>query len=251
MTPERRAERDRTTVEPGAESVYSAWKGWDEPEAFAAVARGDDAYFRSELREVCRFTRVRDVLEVGFGSGQFLGFCRRQDWAVTGTELLPELVSAAQDAGFTAYGADALDALPDASFDLITGWDVFEHIDPDQSVEFLRRLRAKLRPHGALFLRFPNADSWLGNAFQNGDPTHVNAIGAHKMTYYAHEAGLRIVLFRGARRRGFQTSVIHGVHRMTAGAYAEVAGTLRRAIYFPALKVVLSTSDVVCVLTPE
>jgi SAM-dependent methyltransferase len=170
---------------------------------------------------------------------------------VTGTELLPELVSAAQDAGFSAYGADGLAEVPDDSFDLIAGWDVFEHIDPAQSVDFLRALRTKLRPDGALFLRFPNADSWLGNAFQNGDPTHVNAIGAHKMTYYAHEAGLRIVLFRGARRRGFQTSVIHGVHRMTAGAYAEIAGTVRRAIYFPALKVVLSTSDVVCVLSPE
>ncbi|WP_315098660.1 class I SAM-dependent methyltransferase [uncultured Cellulomonas sp.] len=243
MTQERRRER--------VDSVYTAWKGWDEPGAFAAVERGDDAYFRSELREVCRFTEVSDVLEVGFGNGQFLGYCRRQGWNVTGTELLPELVGTARDAGFTALAAHDLPGLPDASFDLIAGWDVLEHIPPDQSVPFLQELRSKLRPHGALLLRFPNADSWLGNAFQNGDPTHVNAIGAHKLTYYAHEAGMTIVRFRGARRRGFETSVIHGVHRMTAGVYAEVAGTLRRAIYFPALKVVLSTSDVVCVLSPE
>ena len=91
---------------------------------------------------------------------------------------------------------------PDGSFDLIVAFDVFEHIDPHESIGFLRTLTSKLADGGALLLRFPNVDTWIGNPFQYGDVTHVNAIGALKMQYYAKEAGLAILRLRGAKRRG-------------------------------------------------
>jgi SAM-dependent methyltransferase len=227
---------------------YSDWKGWGTESVFATPDTGEADLFRRELREVVRSTTIHDVLEVGYGNGSFLAYCRDRGWNVTGAELLPELREAATHAGFPVVADDAVDTLPEESFDLVAAFDVFEHISPEHSIEFLRTLARRLRPGGHILLRYPNADSWLGNAFQHGDPTHVNAIGTLKLDFYAAQAGLDVVAYRGARRRGFRASAIHGVHRMTAGAYSTVAGALRRAIHFPGLRVVLSTSNVVAVL---
>lgn len=228
---------------------YATWKGWL-PEAFGVEGRGDRPYYQRELRELMG-ADIRQVLEVGFGNGAVLAFGRARGWTMSGTELQPELVAMAVGRGYDAHNSSAVDSLPEASFDGIIALDVFEHISPAQSIEFLTVLGRKLRVGGHLVLRFPNADSWIGNAFQNGDPTHVNAIGMLKMTYYARSAGLRIESFRAAARRGFATSAIHGLHSLTAGNYLKLSAAISRALHFPALPVVLSTSDVVCALTRD
>lgn len=233
---------------PSGEPSYSSWKGWGAESGFGAVSAADRDLFRRELRDVEAHTAVNDVLEIGFGNGAFLGYCTSRGWKVTGVELLPELLSAAAGIGVPAVPADQVDELPEGAFDLVAAFDVFEHIDPDDSIAFLRSLRARVRPGGVILLRYPNADTWIGNVFQNGDPTHVNAIGSLKLDYYAQAADLDVAVYRGARRRGFGASPIHGLHRLTAGTLATVSGALRRMIYFPDLRVVLSTSNVVALL---
>ena len=229
-------------------SDYVAWKGWVDGGSFATLGPGDAQYFSAELREARRNRALHDVLEIGYGNGTFLRFCADNGWHVVGTELLPELVAAGTAAGFDARDADDVADLPDGGFDLVVAFDVFEHIDPEQSIEFLSTLRDKLRPGGSIVLRFPNADSWIGNPFQNGDPTHVNAIGLLKMRYYATATGLEMQAFRGISRRGFSTSLVHGIHRMTGDVVARLVAGLARAVFLPALPVVLSTGNVICVL---
>ncbi len=226
---------------------YATWKGWA-PEAFGVEGRGDRSYYQRELRELMG-PETRKVLEVGFGNGAVLAFGRARGWTMTGTELQPELVAMAVSRGFDAHDPGAADQLPDAGFDGIVALDVFEHIPPEQSIDFLTVLGRKLRVGGHIVLRFPNADSWLGNPFQNGDPTHVNAIGMVKMTYYARSAGLSMDSFRAATRRGFATSPVHGLHSATAGNYLKLSAAVSRALHFPTLPIVLSTSNVVCALT--
>jgi SAM-dependent methyltransferase len=233
--------------DPSAASGYTEWKRWT-PDAFGRLGRGDAVHLSRELRDVEHDHPVHDVLEVGYGNGTFLAYCRSRGWSVTGTELLPELVETAKAAGYAAHAADELDVLPDASFDLIAGFDVFEHIAPEYSVEFLRTLAAKLRPGGAIMLRYPNADTWIGNPLQNGDITHVNTIGALKMEYYAEQAGLVLETVRAIRRRRFETSVIHGLHAYTAGVIVKAAAGVAKVLYFPDLRVVLSSSNVVSIL---
>ena len=226
---------------------YSSWKGWAQ-EDFGVEGRGDRPYYQRELRELMG-ADTRKVLEVGFGNGSVLAFGRARGWVMTATELQPELVATAIRLGYDAHDSTAVDDLPDESYDGIVALDVFEHIPPEASIDFLTVLGRKLRVGGHIVLRFPNADSWLGNPFQNGDPTHVNAIGMVKMTYYARSAGLSVNSFRAAARRGFSTSAVHGLHALTAGNYLKLSAAISRALHFPALPIVLSTSDVVCALT--
>ncbi|MBN9139624.1 MAG: class I SAM-dependent methyltransferase [Micrococcales bacterium] len=227
---------------------YTEWKGWGLDAGFAAVTPGDRDLFTRELRGIAKRVRIHDVLEIGYGNGTFLGYCRERGWNVTGVELLPELRDAATATGFAVVADDEVGSLPERAFDLVAAFDVFEHIDPSESVDFLRSIERRLRPGGFVILRYPNADSALGDPFQNGDPTHVNAIGTLKLDFYAQQAGLEVVEYRGTRRRGFRTSPIHGIHRLTAAPLAIAVGAIRRAIHFPDLRVVLSSGNVVAVL---
>ncbi|MEF3405232.1 class I SAM-dependent methyltransferase [Agromyces sp. CCNWLW203] len=229
---------------------YADWKGWT-TETFGHLSRGDTDYYSREVRDVVRRNSVGRVLEIGFGNGAFLAFCRRQGWDVTGVELLPELVDAANAAGFSAYPSDRLADVPNGSFDAVFAFDVFEHIAPEASIDFLRALRAKLRPGGVLMLRYPNVDSWIGNPFQYGDVTHVNAIGALKMGYYADTVGFDVIALRATKRRGFAVSPIHGIHALTAGVLAKIVAGVAKAVYFPDIRVVLSSSSVITILTPR
>jgi 2-polyprenyl-3-methyl-5-hydroxy-6-metoxy-1,4-benzoquinol methylase len=228
---------------------YVAWKGWVNDTPFGELERGDAQYFRSELRSIVKSgTPINDVLEVGYGNGAFLAYCRSLGWNVTGTELDPELVAVASRAGYNVLSAQDAAKLANDSFDLIVLFDVLEHIPQDAIVDFLSQLASKLRPGGRMLMRFPNADSWLGNPLQNGDPTHATAIGYLKMTYFALQSSLTFVSFRGAHPRGFGTSVVHGIYSLTAGPLVHLVGLIQRAILFPLLPVILWASNVVCVL---
>ncbi len=230
-------------------AAYLAWKGWGDQQPFGTLTAGEADYFRRELREATSAGHpVSDVLEVGFGNGTFLAYCRERGWNVAGTELGPESIAAGEQAGFAVHPAEWVDAVPDDSFDLIAAFDVLEHIPQDDIVGFLSTLASKLRPSGTLILRFPNADSWLGNPMQYGDPTHVTRIGYLKMQYFALRAGFEIAAFRATKRHGFRTSFVHGIHSMIVGPVIALGAAIARAIYFPALPVVLSTSNVICVL---
>ena len=169
-------------------SGYMGWKGWG-ARGFGVLERGDSDYFTRETRDAIDRGSAPKVLEVGFGNGTFLAHCRLMGWNVTGSELLPELVELATSAGYHAIAADRLHTLADASFDLIVAFDVFEHIPPEHSTAFLSQLASKLRKDGRILLRYPNADSWIGNPFQNGDVTHVNAIGALKTAVLRRRSG--------------------------------------------------------------
>jgi SAM-dependent methyltransferase len=237
---------DRSSPANEGVGAYVAWKGWGP--GFGTLARGDAAHFTRELRDVVKGKSIRRVLEVGYGNGVFLAYARSNGWQVTGTEIQPELVDLAIDAGYDVRHADELTSLPDGEFDIVVAFDVFEHIDAYASIDFLRELGNKLTPDGSIVLRFPNADSWIGNPFQHGDVTHVNALGVLKVGYYARESGLEIARLRAGTRRGFEASVIHGLHKYTAGVLIKIIAGVAKALYFPDLPVVLSGSSVVCVL---
>jgi SAM-dependent methyltransferase len=235
--------------DPGADSAYVAWKGWVNDTPFAQLDRGERQYFASEMRGTIRGgLSIHDVLEVGYGNGAFLAYGRGQGWNMSGTELDPDLVAAGRAAGYDVYAADHLGAFEDGSFDLITLFDVLEHIPQDDIVGFLELLARKLRAGGQIVMRFPNADSWLGNPMQYGDPTHVTAIGYLKMTYFALQGSLEIVSFTGAKRHGFATSLAHGIYGITVGPLVRLGAAVQRVILFPSLPIVLYASNIVCVV---
>jgi 2-polyprenyl-3-methyl-5-hydroxy-6-metoxy-1,4-benzoquinol methylase len=100
---------------------------------------------------------VRSVLDVGCGRGAFLSFLRAQypEVMLTGIELDAERADqsrrAVPDANiYTGDVQNVFNAI-NGSFDLITLWDVFEHLPQPRAV--LNALAGKLSENGCIFIQ--------------------------------------------------------------------------------------------------
>jgi SAM-dependent methyltransferase len=95
------------------------------------------------------------LLDVGCGSGTFLRLARAANWDVMGTEIAEAGVQAARAAGLSVrLGTLPTGDLPEASFDVVTLWNVLDFIpDPLEHVRAARRL---LVPGGFLVARVSN-----------------------------------------------------------------------------------------------
>ena len=110
------------------------------------------ATFERRLHALTRYLpSAGRALDVGCGSGQFLQALRDAGWQVAGIEpsARARAAAAAQlGAGVVSPGTLAESAFAPASFDLVTFWDVLEHL-PDP-LAALRRARDLLAPGGRL-----------------------------------------------------------------------------------------------------
>lgn len=132
------------------------------------------------------------VLELGFGNGQFLSFCRSQGFSVTGVEINRVLVERAKAYGYSAF--DNIEAaFAEGPFDLVAAFDVFEHLNLIELGELMDRMRRSLGEDGCLLIRVPNGDSPFGRRHQHGDLTHVSSFGEFKIRQMAKKWQLSVV----------------------------------------------------------
>jgi SAM-dependent methyltransferase len=98
----------------------------------------------------------RNLLDVGCGAGRFLLAARGLGWLAKGTEPAAQAVATGQALGLDISSQDPLSLLPDSSFDVLTLFDVLEHlVDP---ADFLVKLLPLIKTGGSLFLTVPNWD---------------------------------------------------------------------------------------------
>lgn len=133
---------------------------WHEPEvtertrAFYGLARS-----RAHERFLSRFPPVgeRRLLDVGCGLGYFMTRAASAGWIAHGCDTsIPWLQRAAEATGTPERLAcsEPRGDLFRGSFDMITVWDVLEHVY--EPLPFLQAIADLLAPDGRLFLRTPN-----------------------------------------------------------------------------------------------
>ena len=115
---------------------------------------------RTRCQQVTRLARAGRLLDVGCSTGLFLNEMRRYgEWDLYGVETSPDAARYARERfGLNVYEGQ-LEAAPlDAgSFDMITLWDVLEHLpDPGAALDQIARL---LGPQGRVIISAPNLDS--------------------------------------------------------------------------------------------
>lgn len=135
---------------------------------YADYARESRLYlktFARRMRLVARHLPPRArILDVGCAAGYFLQVARSAGHDVHGVEMSRAIAGEA----VTALGADRVhigtldDAIAtkghaDGSFDLVTLWDVVEHVPEPQPL--LRTIRRLLKPSGRLLLETQNVSS--------------------------------------------------------------------------------------------
>jgi SAM-dependent methyltransferase len=139
-------------------SVLAAAYDQEYYEAWGEQARSRDRLWRRRLATVEALTGAAGrILDVGCGTGTFLRLVRSRGWAVTGTEISPYAVKAAQADGLTVVEGEVWEArFPPGAFDVVTCWHALEHArDPRRLLEDAHRV---LVAGGWLVLATPNLD---------------------------------------------------------------------------------------------
>ncbi|MBU3555948.1 bifunctional 2-polyprenyl-6-hydroxyphenol methylase/3-demethylubiquinol 3-O-methyltransferase UbiG [Polynucleobacter sp. UB-Piko-W3] len=209
--------------EDNSNSDYLNWKEWS-IDNFAQLSAFDKRYFDSELKSL----PIEDgspplqILEIGFGNGKFLQYCVDLGWNITGTEINPLLVQIAKEKGFHAVLSENLLELADEQFDLVVAFDVLEHIPQDKIIFFLTQIKRVLKQDGICLLRFPNGDSPFGLANQNGDVTHVTAIGSEKIKFFASQASLDLITCRGEREPLLEKSLSKTLRKVVSIIFKKI-----------------------------
>lgn len=164
---------------------------WYEP---AIAAGGGDLYQQLETKhwyymaDKWEFQAALDVLrpgdkvlEVGVGFGHFLRAARSIGCEISGVELNPSAVAAAQAAGFTIFAEDlAAVAVRKASqLDAACAFQVLEHVP--EPLPFLRSIIDLVRPGGKIILSVPDA-----TFMRSINPSRVELLDQppHHMTHW-------------------------------------------------------------------
>jgi SAM-dependent methyltransferase len=129
------------------------------------LRRAYDYGVRKRVRTVTRVADRGALLDVGCATGTFLlGMRRYTGLALTGVEISLHAAAVALAEGLDVRVGTLEEArFPDAAFDIVTLWDVFEHLhDPTGSLVEIARI---LKPGGGVVIRVPNLDSWDARLF--------------------------------------------------------------------------------------
>lgn len=175
---------------------YAKWKGWIGDQPFGHLTEEQRRKFQLQLErcDIC-YKAIR-ALEIGYGNGAFLKFLAENNSTVEGVEIQPELLGAARSSGWSVY--NSVDDLNGRKYDCIVAFDVLEHLTVDQLKSLFAACRQLLAENGRMFFRFPNADSFMGLSSQNGDYTHVTALGESKLQQIVQPLGFEIIRFEAA-----------------------------------------------------
>jgi hypothetical protein len=112
-------------------------------------------------------------------------------------ELNERLLRRAQGAGFPAVSSfSSIQISEQHTFQVVTAFDVLEHIRREDLVNFLRDIRSVCSRDAVVILRFPNGDNPFSLFMQNGDVTHQTWIGRGMLRQIAHLAGFDLESLR-------------------------------------------------------
>jgi 2-polyprenyl-3-methyl-5-hydroxy-6-metoxy-1,4-benzoquinol methylase len=217
--------------------------------------------YRRRLGVIRRhFSRPGRVLDVGCAAGYFLAVMQEEGWDVTGLEpSAPILEQAAARIGAENVRTGLLNesGLEPRSFDLVTLWDVLEHM-PDP-VAALAEARELLAPGGKLLIETQNVDSLaakvLGRRWQHyKHAEHIYHFNPSTIERVLSEAGLRILENRAALggkyvSLGFVVERAGKVHPLLTPLLSPLRLLARKALYVNLLDEMIVVAEPVA--TPD
>lgn len=150
-----------------------------------------------------RFARVRSVLDVGAGTGEFVHFLRGAGFEAEGIEPAREPAEAARQRGLPIHTANLAQWAGSAerigSYDAIVMLNVLEHVPDPHSV--ILSCRELLKPGGVLVVRVPNDFSELQKAAQQAlgasswwicAPDHINYFNVETLRGFLGRCGMHV-----------------------------------------------------------
>ena len=187
--------------------------GVGEPDAIEHHARAKANVFAKAIDQIEHYCPTRHdshqtrLLDIGCGTGHFLAAAQRRGFSVSGIEPAPLSAAYARGCfGVNVIESDVLETEFDhATFDVITAWDVIEHVPDPRAV--IRHCTQWLKPGGIMALRFPSApwQKLKGVVFQQllrsdraafGATMHLTFFTERTFRQMAQEEGLAVLRSR-------------------------------------------------------
>lgn len=141
-----------------------------------------------------------ELLDIGCGTGNFLAAARDAGYGVTGIELDRNAARFAKERlglqrvlplTISEFGEQHAEE----RFDVVTFFEVLEH--QAAPVEFLQKIRACVRPGGAIALSVPNRERWLtGPDVLDYPPNHFLRWNAAALRKFLSAQGFEVVSIR-------------------------------------------------------
>ena len=147
---------------------------------------------------VLDYLQSGNLLDIGCAGGDFLHDMRtNSQFIVSGVEFSPFASQRARDEfGLNVFTGDLLEAnYPDEYYDVVTVWNVLEHVfDPTSTIKEIHRI---LKPGGYLIVRVPNPDSFAAKVFGKywaglDFPRHLFLFPRNILINMAKDAGFSI-----------------------------------------------------------
>jgi predicted TPR repeat methyltransferase len=215
----------------GSSPPFDSSKAAFDYEQFERRFRGSPEHITGTLLD--RYSDVFDgatqLLDLGCGRGELVGALAERGVRAEGVDADSSMVNTAQANGWPVVQGDLvghLRAQPDASLDVVTAFQVIEHLPIGVLVAVLDESHRVLRPGGALIVETPNPTSLI--VYARGyvlDPSHVHPVHPSLATFLCEQAG-----FARIEQRFFAPATDAAAPLIDAAGSAELVAQVNRAL---------------------
>lgn len=169
--------------------------------AFEEKFRGSEELIKERQKKYLKFINPLKILkdevkalDIGCGRGEWISLLNENGFNARGIDVNESMVRLASQKGLNAAVNDALGelkSLNENSLDIITAFQVVEHIKFDDVLELIKEAKRVLAPCGILILETPNPENiMVGTQWFYLDATHKNPIPCELLSFATHYYGL-------------------------------------------------------------
>ena len=153
------------------------------------------------LRFIRKFVPKGSLFDLGAGWGHFMLAAKEMGYTVSGIEIAEQPYKyCVQDLQLPVEHLDFFKLPEDRIYDIVTLWDVLEHIDAASA--FLKKCNQHTRPGGYLFLQVPQIDSYIarkqGGTWKMRGLDHVNYFSKKTMARILEQNGYELVKIKSS-----------------------------------------------------
>ncbi len=218
----------------------------DEAELSAKVVNAHRALDRIEQLMSHKGT----MLDLGCFCGTFLHVAAERGWRSYGIEpLVGPAIYARGEFGLNVI-TDTLrdDSFPPEFFDVVTAFQVFEHL-PDPLGE-LTKIRRILKPGGLVVVEVPNIDTvWvrlLGKYHRHFVPDHIYFFSPQTLEALLAKAGFTVMQIQAWPRTLSLRKVARWTGRVGGVPFGKVVATAVRCLHLQNSMITVDLGDVIC-----
>jgi len=178
----------------------------------SAAGEGSPNRWRDRNAALAPHKQSGALLDLGCSSGAFLQTLRGKNWDLYGIEMSAESAKRAEEkSGAKVFVGNILDAqFPAEFFDVITCFDVFEHLYEPRRV--MQRVSEWLKPGGIFYVLVPNiksAECHVFGSYWHGLelPRHLFHYSPESLKFVAESVGLQQLSLETRRNPAVGTSL--------------------------------------------